>query len=89
MKLNIKVPKFNLLNTGLILTLILIFLIVFEVYLVYGEVYQKLVANPEIIQETNIVRVNLEDYNNSISLIKKLETYSPPPLFLNRFNPFN
>lgn len=89
MKLNIKIPKLKLLNTGLILTLVFILLLLFEIYLTYGSVYQKLVANPEIIQDSNIVRVDLEAYNETIDLIEKLEIYSPPSLLFNRFNPFN
>ncbi|MBI2607899.1 MAG: hypothetical protein HYW51_03685 [Candidatus Doudnabacteria bacterium] len=85
----INLPKLKGLKIGLFLSLIFVLIILLESYLLYYNLYLKLFAEPETIPQSNIVRVNLSEYQKTIEVIEELESYSPPRLFLNRFNPFN
>jgi hypothetical protein len=82
--------KFDIkrIKIGLALTIVFGLILILEIYLAYDGLYSKLSTESETVEESNVVRVDLEAYNKTIELIDKLENFTPPNLILNNFNPF-
>jgi hypothetical protein len=86
MKLKLKLNKGGY-NPGFILTAIFLTLLLIEVYFAYSSIYKNINVADPIVSDSNIVRVNLEQYNDTIRLLDQYETYDPGPPLITR-NPF-
>lgn len=85
-----KSPNLNKipLNFNLILTLVLLLVLLYEAYMVYSFVYLNLRVNPDQITPSNIVRVNLQAYKNTIDYLDAQKNFTARSLNLPRSNPF-
>ncbi len=85
-----KSPNFNKIpfNFNLILTLILLLVLLYEAYMVYNFVYLNLKVNPDQIVPSNVVRVDLGAYKNTIDYLDAQKNFKAPSLSFPRSNPF-
>jgi len=88
MKLQLKPIKLNIASVEVLLVAVLVVVVLFEIYLGYTNFYKRLFVEPNILPTENIVRVDLNKYNETINLIESYENYSPENYNLNTTNPF-
>lgn len=91
--MKIKLPNIDRFNkikpsTTLVLTVILILILLYQAYLVYQYIYLNLVFNTDQIEPSNIVRVNLDSYQDTIRYMDNQKDFSASSLNLQRSNPF-
>ena len=85
MKLKVN-PIFK--NIGFVLTLIFILVILAELYFIYFNLFTKLTVTDDAIIPTNIVRVDLKTYQDTIDDLDEAETFEAHPVYPLRGNPF-
>jgi hypothetical protein len=89
--MKISLPK-NLkikLSQAAVISLILAFVIICELYLGYTSLYTKLKPETGEVVLNKIVKVDLKAYQETSDLILRLQNFVPEPLFLENQNPFN
>ncbi|MBI4049550.1 MAG: hypothetical protein HY395_01900 [Candidatus Doudnabacteria bacterium] len=80
-----KLPKVKL---NLILTAALATVLLVELYLGYIYIFRNLTSESEEVAPRNVVRVNLERYQETVQFLTSQENYSAGPVNLKRPNPF-
>jgi len=74
-------------NPGFILLVIFVVILGYEVYLLYYNVYINLTTEvKDITVDTNIVHLDLTNYQKMLILLDSVKTYESPPLTID--NPF-
>jgi hypothetical protein len=91
--MNLNLSKLKTLNKavpsiGLLLALALVAVLLYEAYLAYQYVYKNLIFDPADITPSNIVRVNLDSYQDTIRFLDEQKNFETGPLNLQRGNPF-
>jgi hypothetical protein len=86
-KIKISTPKTSV-NLNVSLTVVLLLLLAVEGYWIFSNLYVNLAVNTDIIAPSNIVRVDLDAYQDTIDLLDDLKNYKPDVLQLKRGNPF-
>ena len=81
--------KFSFLSLGTVLTLVFLFLVIVLVYSVYTKLYLSIFGRTELITPANIVRVDLQNYQQTIELINRLEAFTPESPQPRNTTPFN
>jgi hypothetical protein len=71
-----------------ILALIFFVIILLEGYLLYSRVYQTLNAEADLVSGGNVVRVDLNAYNQTLDLLDRLKIFVVEPWNLPDENPF-
>jgi len=89
-----KLPKLQLssksLKTkpGFVLVAIFALLLGYEIYLLYYDVYTNLTTEVQDISvNTNIVHLDLANYQKMLDLLDSVKVYTPPPITVD--NPFS
>ena len=71
------VKRIKLLNLNSFLSIVFLLLIVYLTYVAYTKLYLNIFGNKELPAPAEIVRVNLKSYEETVHLIRLLESYSP------------
>ncbi len=80
--------KIRKIRPQLVITLIFIIVILFEVFLLYTQVYRKLTPEADAVPNENIVRLDITAYNNTIEFLDKLKTFIVEPWDITNLRPF-
>jgi hypothetical protein len=82
-----KAPK----SVGLGSTLTVVFLLILAavIFVTYNSLYKNIFVSPELVEPSDIVRVDLKSYQQTIDLIESLENYVPPEFSLPTSNIFD
>ena len=83
--LNFKNKSFNVSAT---LSILLVLILLVELWVAYSKMYQIIFNQTDPDVSPNVVRVNLQQYNQTIDYIKSLEAFEAPNLTLPRANIF-
>ena len=75
-KLNLKTPHIKT-NFGVVLSIAVIVVLLFELYLVYIYFYKKLLTGPVVLDQEHIVRVDLTTYKSVIEELNQRESFTP------------
>jgi hypothetical protein len=86
---NIKLSLPKSVNIRIITTLILMAVILFEIYLVYFNMYARLIPQPNlVITQADIVRIDRDAFKEVNDYLHDADTYTPTtPISINP-NPF-
>lgn len=82
---NLKIPTIKLQT---VITIMFVVVIIFEVLMLYTQVYGKLSPEADIVPNENIVRLNLASYNQAVELLDKLRSFVVSPWNISNPNPF-
>lgn len=72
----------------LLLSLLLIAMILFEVFLLYSKVYGNLSADAQTAPTGSVVRLDLAAYQKTVNLIDQLKSFTVLPWNIQNSNPF-
>lgn len=87
--LHLNIPKkIQVKEVGPFLTLLFLVLILFLGFWTYTRLFVRIFRQPEAEAPSNIVRVDLRSYQDTVRLIKDLESYIPPTPDIKNNNPF-
>lgn len=87
-------PKINInfkvksVNVSATLSILLILVLLFELYLAYNRIYSTLFTQDQPDIEANVVRVNLQQYNKTLDYLKSFQTFEAKNPTLPRANIF-
>lgn len=85
--MKLKAPK-KMISPTALFGLIFIAVLALEAYLLYTQVYGSLLAEPDVVSNEKIVRLDLTAYNKTIQLLDKQKQYIATLPILKNINPF-
>jgi hypothetical protein len=75
-------------SLGSILSIVFIIFIVMIAYSVYGNIYLSIFGQTDVITPSNIVRVDLKSYQETVDLIERQENFEPDLPAISNSSPF-
>ena len=91
MKINTKItikPPHITASLNLVLSVVLVAVALFELYLAYSYLYKDLVTSPVVLDNDKIVRVDNKSYSTVIKLLDERKNFNPANPTPANTNPF-
>ncbi len=80
--------KLKSLGLNAILSFALLLVLAYEIYFAFNYFYKNFLSVKPTVDETNIVRLDIQNYRNTVNYLKGLDYYIPNNQIPSNTNPF-